>query len=330
MSPGKDLPGALVISLDFELHWGMRDRAGTRESHHEALMGARRVIPRILELFSEFEIAATWAAVGFLLARTREEMERFSPSVRARYLDRRLDPWAEPVGRDEEDDPLHFAPSLIERIRSVPRQEVGTHTFSHYFCHEPGQDRESFAADLASACAIGAEWGLPPRSIVFPRNQHNPEYDAVLLEHGVTTYRGLPPAWFWNLRTARESRDLRLRAGRFLDAYVNAAGHATFKWEEIIQPNGLANVAASTVLRPYSDRLRQLEKVRLARHSASLEEAARTRTVYHLWWHPHNFGLNSDENLSFLRALLERFAELRERFGMISVGMAEAAELARR
>src|SRR5262245_13071649 len=68
MSPSQNTPafGALVISLDFELHWGVRDKRPVDGSYRENLLGAREAIPRMLDLFEEFGIAATWATVGFL------------------------------------------------------------------------------------------------------------------------------------------------------------------------------------------------------------------------------------------------------------------------
>jgi hypothetical protein len=79
--------GALVISLDFELHWGVRDKSAPDGPYRENLLGARKAIPRILDLFEEFDVAATWATVGFLFAESRREREEFSPVVRPQYTD---------------------------------------------------------------------------------------------------------------------------------------------------------------------------------------------------------------------------------------------------
>ena len=77
----------------------------------------------------------------------------------------------ETTGDNEDDDPMHYASSLIARIAKTPKQEIATHTFSHYYCQEPGETREAFAADIASAMAIARRYGFDIRSIVFPRNQ---------------------------------------------------------------------------------------------------------------------------------------------------------------
>ena len=56
-----------------------------------------------------------------------------------------------------------------------------------------------------------------------------------------------------------------------------------------------------------------------------LEDAARRGAVYHLWWHPHNFGVRQDRHLAQLDAVLDRFDRLREDGMMRSLTMAELA-----
>jgi peptidoglycan/xylan/chitin deacetylase (PgdA/CDA1 family) len=337
MSPPGFAPpdhGALVVSLDFELVWGVRDAMGCDGGpYRENLLGERRAVPRILELFESFGVAATWATVGALFARDRDELERFAPDVRPRYAEPSLDPYGDPIGRDEADDPLRFAPSLVEAIAATPGQELATHTFSHYYCLAPGQDREAFRADLRSALDIAAARGIEIESIVFPRNQHNPDYDDVLVELGLRAYRGCarPRAiQAMRLSEAAEPRlePLRRRVSPLvgkLDHYLDLSGAGTLAWDAVRQPNGLCNVAASFVLAPYSRRWRAFEPLHLARVAKGIQEAARARRLYHLWWHPHNFGVDLAENLAGLRRLLERFDRLRTTDGLRSLTMADVA-----
>jgi peptidoglycan/xylan/chitin deacetylase (PgdA/CDA1 family) len=322
-------PGALVLSLDFELHWGVRDKHPAGGAYTPNLLGARTVIPRLLELFEEFDVAVTWATVGFLFARSRDELERYSPSVRPEYRDPRLCPYTENLGQGEDDDPLHYAPSLIERIRRSPRQEIATHTFSHYFPGEAGQNEQAFRADLAAARAIAGARGVELRSIVFPRNQHNPAYDQALLDHGIRAYRGNPDSWMWRFANAEESAGRAKRAARLLSSYVDFSGAGTIGWQDVLKPNGLADVRASFLVRRYQPKLRHLEPLRLAQVCRSLRAAAGTRSILHLWWHPHNFGTFQEENLTFLRGILAEFRRCRERHGMLSLSMAEVERVAR-
>jgi peptidoglycan/xylan/chitin deacetylase (PgdA/CDA1 family) len=317
---------AFVLSLDFELHWGIRDHTGRAR-----LLGARAAIPRMLDLLQEFQVGASWATVGFLFASSRRELEALSPELRPAYAELRLRPYAEPLGHTEDDDPFHFAPSLIDLIRCTPLQEIGTHTFSHYYCNEPGQSAATFAADLRAAIEIARLRGIELASIVFPRNQHNPAYDPILLAHGIRAYRGNPRSSMWQFSGAEESTESTKRMARLADTYIALHPDEELqRWDDVLQPSGLSDVRATTFLRPWSRRLRALEPLRIARLRAAIRRAARTNRLIHLWWHPHNFGLNTDENLAVLRALLETFAECRECYGMQSMTMSEVDATTRR
>jgi len=320
--------GALVISLDFAIHWGVRYRYPARGAYAASLAGVRRVVPEMLRVFEEFEVAATWATVGFLFARSRKELRQFSPVVRPTYVDATLSPYNEEIGDGEGDDPLHYAPSLIAAIQAAPRQEIGTHTFSHYYCQEPGQDREQFRADLASAATIAAQYGVRLRSIVFPRNQHNPEYDDVLRSIGIRCFRGNTPGWMYSATLLKDGKGPLMRGGRLLNAYVPLSGLRTSRWDRLVQSNGLCNLPASLFLKPFSPRLRQLESIRVQRIARLMHRAAVSREIVHLYCHPHNFGGYLEGNMSALRAILRTFARYRETHGMQSLSMGSVADIA--
>lgn len=319
--------GALVISLDFELLWGVRDMYPPDGGAYRAnLLGGRQVISQLLDLFEQYDVAATWATVGMLFASSRAELQRFQPAILPHYDDARLCPYNEPLGVDEAADPLHFARTLIDAIQARPKQEIGTHTFSHFYCLEPGCSEAAFAADLASATAIAAHCGVRLRSIVFPRNQHNPAFDDLLIRAGITTYRGTERHPLYRAtRTADYNRVYR-RGGRLLDAYVGLSGSNITSWSDVPQANGLCNVPASCFLRPVVPRLRRLERLRLRRIGHAIERAAISGGIFHLWWHPHNFGVHQNDNLTFLRYVLDIFDRCRTHYGMQSFSMAGIAE----
>jgi peptidoglycan/xylan/chitin deacetylase (PgdA/CDA1 family) len=318
--------GALVISLDFELHWGVRDKCAPDGSYRENILGARKAVPLILDLFEEFDVAATWATVGFLFAASRREREAFSPNTRPLYADAKLDAYAEPTGESEADDPLHYAGSLIEDIRGRAKQEIATHTFSHYYCLEPGETREAFSADLRSAVAIARHHGIDLRSIIFPRNQVRPGYEDVLKEAGIVCFRGNETNWM-NRPRPRSEDTLAVRAPRLLDHYVSLSGNKIVSWEDVRQPNGLCNVRSSMFLRPYSESRKSFEPARLRRIAGGIEAAAEHRGIFHLWWHPHNFGTETQQNLDFLRGVLEVFSRCRSGHGMQSLSMAGVTDV---
>jgi len=114
------------------------------------------------------------------------------------------------------------------------------------------------------------------------------------------------------------------RIGRLLDAYINLTGF-NCSLVSTLAEHKLINVAASRFLRPYSRRLRFLEPLKILRITDELRNAAKRGAVYHLWWHPHNFGTNLQENLSGLRTVLNTFTQMRTQYGMRSLTMAEIA-----
>jgi hypothetical protein len=59
---------------------------------------------------------------------------------------------------------------------------------------------------------------------------------------------------------------------------------------------------------------------------SDLTYAARRRLIYHLYFHPHNFGVNLEENMSTFRGILNHFSVLRETYGMESLNMGELAQ----
>ena len=56
-----------------------------------------------------------------------------------------------------------------------------------------------------------------------------------------------------------------------------------------------------------------------------METAARSGRTFHLWWHPHNFGARTEQNLAVLETVLRTFEALRDEHGMESRTMAEVA-----
>lgn len=315
--------GAFVLSLDFELHWGVRDVTPPDGRYAQHLWGARDAVPKILALFEEFEVAATWATVGFLFAEDREELEDVCPQLKPQYVRDRLFPYDEKIGRNERDDPLHYAPSLIQTIASTARQEIGSHTFSHYYCLEQGQDIDTFRADLRSAVEIAKRRGIRLSSLVLPRNQVNSSYADAITDAGFTSYRGSQPGWIYN-DAPTKSKPLK-RVGRLVDTYTGVKSPTVFPWSHISERSGLCNVQASAFLRPYRRALGPLEKMRLLHARRAVRKAAVEQHLVHFWWHPHNFGVNTELQLIMLRELLLEVRYCREMLGMQSLSMREVA-----
>jgi hypothetical protein len=311
--------GTFVVSLDFELHWGVRDHRAVAD-YRENLLGVRRVIPTLLDLFSEFGIRATWATVGFLFFETINELLAAIPADLPRYDDRNLDPYAalSEVGRDEAEDQFHFAPTLIRQIQSTSGQEIATHTFSHYYAGVPGPSLESFRADIRAAKSAGQRFGIEIKSVIFPRNQVPTPHIHICAEEGLVAYRGVESDPYG------AGNGIVDRGKRLVDAYAALSGPCCGVPRRL-ESMDIVSVPQSRFLRPRARRLGLLDALRLRRILSSMNFAAENHLIFHLWWHPHNFGVNTDRNISFLRAILEHYRVLHDRLDLQSLTMAEVA-----
>lgn len=318
------MAGSFVISLDLELMWGVRDKR-TIASYGDAVRGERRAIPEMLKRFAANGVRATWAVVGMVFARDKDGILRHAPAIKPQYVEQGLSPYEaleSEVGADEASDPHHFGRQFVEQIAATPGQEVGTHTFSHFYCLEPGQTIEAFEADLSAAIAIAREQGLELRSIVFPRNQMTPEHIAACRRLGIDCYRGNPESFAYRARSGEDQSKI-VRATRLLDSVLPIDGPHAYELREV--EDGPFNIPASRFLRPYDGRLPGYSALHLNRIKGEMTHAARTGRMYHLWWHPHNFGRDTDQNLAALDEVLAHFISLRDRYGMESANMGDLA-----
>lgn len=316
--------GTFIISLDFELNWGVHD-VYTIEKYGENILGVRQAIPKILDLFRQYDIHATWATVGMLCFDEKKEMKKHFPSILPTYVDQNFSPYGKlsAIGENEEKDPYHFGMSLVRQISRVPYQEIGTHTFSHYYCLENGQTVEQFQADLKASMSIPSLKNHKIRSLVFPRNQTNASYLKVCKVSGIESYRGNEEHWVYKA-SGYKGRSKAKRAIRLLDCYVNLTGHHTYRIEHENMDHPV-NLRSSRFLRPFHPKLNMLEPLRLSRIKKGIEHAAKRKEIYHLWWHPHNFGAYLDENMKFLKEIIDHYVKMRESYGMQSMNMGEAA-----
>ncbi|MDH5571575.1 MAG: polysaccharide deacetylase family protein [Gammaproteobacteria bacterium] len=316
--------GIFTISLDFELYWGMQDKyplAGYKDN----LDGVEPAIKKILAIFDQYGVHATWATVGMLFAKNVDELKKHYPDQQPHYTNNKLNPYRYIEKNNHLDHRYHFAPELIDLISSYQGQEIASHTFSHYYCLEHGQSKDDFRADMWSAVAIAATNNIKLTSLVFPRNQWNNNYLSILTECGIDCFRGNEKSWLYRASNTEHSK-LFKRATRLIDSYINLSGQNCYSLAELsgIKPY---NIPSSRFLRPFTRRLSLLEGLRKNRIKQAMKYAAKNGQVFHLWWHPHNFGINIDENLLILDDLLQHYKKMNEQFGMQALNMGEISEL---
>lgn len=320
------MAGTLIVSLDFELFWGMLDVCPL-EDYQDHVLGGRAAIPKLLDLFERYGIHATWAAVGFLFAKNREELTSFFPKKEERpsYENPALSPYDyfPQIGSGEEEAPCFYAASLLKEIAKRPGQEIGSHTFSHYYCREKGQTPEEFAADMKAAREIAKAQGYDVHSVILPRNQCEGAYTQVLRQQGFTAYRDEENDW---IHEKIKFRPL-LRLLRLADVYFPLTGQGGYVPKN---ENGIWNLTGSRMYKPILKPLYFLEGLKLRRIKKQMLHAARNDLTFHLWWHPHNIGVRTEEHLKQLEEIFRYYAQLKQEYGMCSRNMGEmAAELSK-
>jgi len=316
--------GSFVISLDFELMWGVRDVI-TKEEYGDSILGVRKSLPKVLDIFNEYEVSATFATVGLLFFESKEEFLNMIPVNKPNYKDLNLSPYSDIniMGKNETEDPYHYGMNLIELINRC-NHEISTHTFSHYYCLEEGQSISEFEDDIKHAINIAKKRGIAIKSIVFPRNQSNPDYLEICKKHGILSYRGNEDSWIYKASKGNE-QSLFKRFFRLADSYFNISGNHIYDYESIKKTIPF-NIPSSAFLRPYNRKVSFLDSLRLRRIKKGMTLAAKNNKVFHLWWHPHNFGVNQNENLFFLRKILMHYKGLNTKYGFESITMSELTE----
>lgn len=277
--------GALCISIDLELLWGVWDNAPTPADRDCGAL--ERVICReLVALFERHDIAATWATVGRLLDD--------APGFDGLRGDRSC--W--------------FAPDIVEAVRrSGVGHELASHSHSHlYFGVSSAED---VAADLARAALVHERHALPFTSFVFPRNQlgHLPALRAA----GLRVYRSHDAGMLrWFDRHAPALRS----AANFAEKALALPPPVV---DAVVDAHGLVDVPSSMLLIGRNGVRRAIHPAALVRKlSSGLRRAAEEGRVFHLWFHPSNFYRARDAQLEVLGACLREASELR-RSGQLDV-----------
>ena len=316
--------GLFIISLDLELRWGVLDTKSL-VSYRERLLRGREMIPRLLELFEQYGIHATWGTVGYLFFDSYDELVEHLPERRPKYDNSELSTYrlieeTEELDRNEVEDRLHYGAELIEKIVTTEGQKIGCHTFSHYYCDEAGQTAEDFRADLKAAKEAATRKDIELESLILPRNQVRRPHLQVAEELGFKCYRGSKPGWIYQPVSEPASPPRRL--ARMLEDWLGLFSPYTYECPEKKEQEPV-NLRASQFLRPPPRLPGATSSVR-KKLAEQLKRAAEKREIFHLWWHPHNFGRQPERYLQFLEKILVEYEKLNKTHGLRSVSMEEA------
>lgn len=320
------MQGIFTISLDFELHWGVfdkKDRQGRTTCYRNTL----QLIPELLKLFEKYEVHVTWATVGGVFAKDSHEWDQLKPVIQPDYTFQKYSAykWVDTHGLPEHLYFAHFAPQAIENILQHEGQELGTHTFGHYYCLEEQNGFEAFDADLKAAKKTALKFNNVPVSLVFPRNQFNEQSLTTCYNNNIKVVRSNPANWFWTPIADGKPQILR-KIFRTGDAYIKLGHRTSYPLQSIeVNKNKPLQLPASRLLRSWHPKSTLANNLSAQRLLKELKTAAIQKECYHLWWHPENFGDYPEQNLKNLNLILEEYKKCKQQYGMISWNMGEYA-----
>lgn len=311
--------GEFIISLDFELHWGVFESLDVLENR-SYFKNTCLIIPEILRIFEENNIRSSWATVGMLFLNNSQDLKDNMPKKKPEYnnnnrssydfLDRKLSVIDSNVN-------CYFAPEIISIISKLEGQELASHTYSHYYCLEEGQNIESFESDLKLFDTQIKKLKKNNYSLVFPRNQFNEDYLDICRKYNISVVRTNPNVWFWN---TRKPETLIKKIVRTLDCYLPLTSSTYFISEIKKHKDNLILLPSSRFLKPIN-KIKLLNKLRIFRIKKEMTFAAKNKKCYHLWWHPHNFGRHPEKSINDLKIIVKHFVFLSKKYQMESSNM---------
>lgn len=313
--------GIFTISLDFELIWGTLDLFGTEGFDEDCKTERSEVIDRLLALFNEYEISATWCTVGHLfLENCRADGQQKHPEiVPPRHEWQRGDWFAHDPCGDEASSPLFYGKSLVEKIINSPvKQEIGSHGFSHVIFGDAGCSPETARSEIAECVRVAKDFDLNLSSFAFPRDQIG--HLDVLKEYGFECYRGQIPKWY----EAGENRNLVKRLAHFTDVLLATTPPTVLP---AYTPDGLWNIPGSMIFFPMHGVRRYIPmSLRVKRAVKGLNEAVSKKRIFHLWFHPTNMASEIEQMFDGLRRIIQKADELRRKGDLEILTMAEIVE----
>jgi peptidoglycan/xylan/chitin deacetylase (PgdA/CDA1 family) len=301
--PGADR-GILTISIDLELAWGVCDKPITLHVRR-AIDRERDIVPRILTLFSIYDIRATWAIVGhLLLTRCQWKNGIVHPEIRRPILLNSQRDWFFQHPGEGVYDRVWYARDLVDLIRdATPVQEIG----SHSFCHIPYIDRVSgrnaVADDIEMARKLHESEALEFEAFVFPRNLV--ACKDLLRKAGIRVYRGNSPRWYDSIPWAQAKRFFNL-----VQFFLSLPPQTV---RPSIEDSGMVNIPDSMLFIGRKGIRRFITRNSLIKMGiVGLNRAVQSGEVFHLWFHPSNFSYETEEQFFAFEAILKHSRKLRE------------------
>jgi hypothetical protein len=276
--------GCLILSLDTEIGLGHLADNEIQKFEHQFLK-TKEVTNRLIVLFNKYKISATWAIVGKLIEKEKiRDIAHFYP------LDN--------ITEDQllkSKDIYHFK-TLVELLKgSVTYQEVACHSYSHVTFDIGNRkhfaDKNLAKEDFKAAIQCFQDYGISPKSFVFPQNR--PGYEETLIDFGFEVFRGKEIKWYSKV----PKRLFKLAKG--IDNLTPIPPSVSLPIKKnvlLVETNGHLHFAKT----PSSYRRLMPWWVLKVKLYFGLKKAIYFKKTFHLWTHPYDLTHQEEKHFIVL------------------------------
>jgi len=316
MCPRTEQTGYFLFSIDTELGWGFFDYDYARTSlFSQDGSRERRTIERLLDVFDEFGIIATWAITGHLFYKKCEECE-ICPILE----------WEGKYHSFKEIyktyNPLWYGADIIETLLTrQTRHEIGFHGYTHQIFDKNKMSAEQTRIEIQEWQRVSSRFGITPLTVIFPRNVVG--YLDIFNESGFVCYRGK------EIQPDAYKLQIVGKLIKHLDQIFSISKPHIYNVSEC-ENEGLVNLSFSQEFFGFNRKIEllldtlHLTNIRLRRMVSAVRTAATEKKVFHVCAHPWEF--RTEKDIEKLRYLFSKVSEEISKGRLISLGMAELAK----
>ncbi len=295
--------GKFVISLDTEIAWG-RIEESNKDSYLPLFEKTREVVKRLVDVFDKYEIPATWAMVGRLIEDSdnlsifsKMKIEDYYPSLTSKKI------YEDSILNNESNSYVLAKEFMDQVMNAKVIHEIGTHSYHHIlFGKIPKSDKYLVEKDVEGAKGILKKYGIDCQSVVFPRNLIG--HLDVFQKNGINCYRGPDKFWFDRMPNAIKKPISLLNTFLPISPTVVDAENK----------NGMVNIPGSLFFRITHFGIKKNVPFSILEKKAikGLQQASSQGKIFHLWFHPFNFGYKMDEHFNAFEKVLKEAKRLRD------------------
>jgi len=310
--------GTMVISLDTELAWGTIDKPDSYQNNLEDYKKTREIIDKILVLFIEKNISATWAFVGHLLLESCKEKNdiKHPDYIRTNFSHYKNDWFKMDPASNIEEEPLWYGKDIVEKvINSDVYQEIASHSFAHLLYGNSETKKETAISDLEEFEKAINDYNIDCKSFVFPRNQVG--FIDELKKFSYITYRGEEPSWYDGFSRYPK------KVAHMVDQFFAITPPVV----EPVNNDGLLNIPASMLYLSMDGFRKYIPlKSRINKAKKGINSAIKKGKIFHFWFHPFNLATAPDKLIPGLEEIIDYANEMRKSNKLEIKTMGETAE----